>query len=140
MSKLCGIVTLSLLLLLGCGTTSNVDNNPSFSQTELEYRIVSGNLYEITENNFIEGIDYDFSETEIEEIKTILKNEEFTLTEEIIDENELQYIINFYDADGTEIFSFALDKNKNIFCKDGYQLKDSHLREYICNIIEQQYQ
>lgn len=140
MIKLCGIVTLSLLLLLGCGTTSNVDNNSSFSQTELEYRIVSGNLYEITENNFIEGIDYDFSETEIEEIKTILKNEEFTLTEEIIDENKLQYIINFYDADGTEIFSFALDKNKNIFCEDGYQLKDSHLREYICNIIEQQYQ
>lgn len=69
-------------------------------------------MYEITENNFISGLEHAFTKEELEIWNQKCRNiEAGTGT---VSEDEIKYMIYLYDAHGKQVCSYLMDKGDNI--------------------------
>ncbi|MBQ8165363.1 MAG: hypothetical protein IJZ94_06070 [Clostridia bacterium] len=92
-----------------------------------------GTLDEITENNFIEGIDYDFSKEECQKIENALN--EFEFSEFSSDNTNMKYELDIYSSGGAGLYQLYINENNEVFTDTGYQVKSNLLSEYIGQMI-----
>lgn len=116
------------LLYLRC-----LKNNVVFGADVSE--IENGELYEVTENSFQEGLEYTFSVEEIDDLKEILETGGMEGRKKKIKQTEIKYLANFYNSAGEEIFALAFDKKARIYSEDGYWLKDEAIESFFEKII-----
>lgn len=96
-----------------------------------------GNCYEITENSYIEGIDFDFSQEDIQQLRGILESKEMEYSEIIYEPEKAKYIMNFYDKDGNALISFVQLEDGTLYMDDGYQVSSKALEELFNSRIKE---
>lgn len=135
------VMCLGLSIFSGCGNgqaeyelkienKAEADNNVTSEGDTMALKvseIAKGNIYEITENNFQEGLDYYFTEEELAEIMGMLKDESLEMTEGIPKKEDIAYVVIFYDAAGMEVLSFTIDRANKIYEGSGYCVKNEQL-------------
>ncbi|MGL5436033.1 MAG: hypothetical protein ACRDBO_11620 [Lachnospiraceae bacterium] len=77
---------------------------------------IRGKVYEITENNYIEGVNKDILTTDIESLKSVLKGIYINEADVEVEKSSYLYSLNFFDEKGEKILAFFVDKDKNIWC------------------------
>lgn len=107
------------LCLISCSTRVWWIKEKQASEKGKNSMIVSGDIYEITENNFVEGMEYKFTEDELKIWNEVYNKDSFEVGEDIITEENIKYMINLYDDEEKEIGEYVLDKNGNLY--DGNQ-------------------
>lgn len=103
----------------------NVTNQP----------IASGSVYEITENNFVKGLDHDFTPEELEIWNEVYQDGSVQEEQAYLLDGAQKYMIHLYDADGNEVLEYVLDSNGRLYDgkKDGHAIQN----EKISNMLEQ---
>lgn len=82
---------------------------------------VSGNLYEVTENNFIQGIDEDFDGENLKDLQEAVKGLAFddSMESSIPDDREAKYHILLIDAKGSYILDLMVSEDGSVWCGEG---------------------
>lgn len=123
---------ISLLLfacvITGCGAAKAI----SSTQTD---PIVSGNMYEITENNFVSGLEHAFTKEELE-----VWNREYRNVQDgagTVREDEIKYMIFLYDAHGNQVCNYIMDKGDALYDGDleGLRVHDAAIEKMLRTII-----
>lgn len=96
--------------------------------------IVSGNLYELTDNKFQPGIDYDLNDDEIKQIQELLE-ENICKKEDKEKTAEIRFILTLYDADEREQMSFGISIDGRIYSEDGKKIEDDRLQTLVDSMI-----
>lgn len=79
-------------------------------------RSVKGNIYERTPNNFVKGVNLDFSGESLESLKGIAAAMVFS--ENISEaDGETKYRIRLYDTDGKLVQDFGIYNNDEVWCQ-----------------------
>lgn len=117
------IIIVLLLLLISFGhknyTQGNIeDSQRTYAETALQKieQSVKGNVYERTPNNFVKGVNLDFSGKSLESLKVIVADMVFSenSTEE---DGETKYRIRLYDTDGNLMLDFGIYDNDEVWCQ-----------------------
>ena len=95
----------------------------------------SGNIYELTDNNFQEGINYDFSLDELQKIEKMLQQVRLKKSINVINRNNILYIASFYNEKEEEILSLAIDRKFRIYSEDGMRIRSKELEKYLKNTL-----
>ena len=77
-------------------------------------KIEMGNFYEHTTNNFVQGIDVELSQNEVENWKNILMNHTSSIKK----------------IDKSEVLSLLIDEKYRMYTDDGYLLKNEKAENY----------
>lgn len=99
-----------------------------------------GTLREITDNNFIEGISVDFSDSDIKTFISKLSNVSFSdsfYDFEYDQEHILKYVMHFYTNAGGEVYMFYVDSDLNVYAEQGYKLINADLSSWIKDVINE---
>lgn len=96
-----------------------------------------GNCYEITENSYIEGIDFDFSQEDIRQLREILESKEMEYSEITYEPEKAKYIINLYDKNGNALISFVQLEDGSLYMDGGYQVSSKALEELFNSRIQE---
>lgn len=94
-------------------------------------RIDSVNFYEITENQFQKGVDFDLQEEDLEKLKEIVRSDSLTIMEEQCEKKDIKYVLCVYDEKENEIASFGIDRSGSIFIDDSRRVKDEEFEALI---------
>ena len=99
--------------------------------------IASGDIYEITENNFVKGMEHTFTEDELKIWNEAYGEGAFEEGEDVIAEDDIKYMINLYDEEENEIGEYVLDKNGNLYDgnKEGRVVYNDQIRKLLQKII-----
>lgn len=79
-----------------------------------------GSLMEVTENNFQQGIEYDFGEEDIQYLKENWKGTVFQ--EKKAEQQEMKIQIWLYSEGGADLYCFVSDEQGNLYTDTGYQV------------------
>ena len=127
------------LCLAGCAagkshTENTQENNSVKGENQL---IASGNMYEITDNNFTKGLEHEFTDDELKIWNDIYKDNGFDKGEEIIEKENINYMINLYDSQENEVGEYMADKDGNLYDgkQDGSAVYNQEITELIRDII-----
>lgn len=101
-------------------------------------RIDRGNIYEITENEFHQGIEYEFSQAELDCFKTVMEQKDYRCSQGLPKKEEIRFIIDLYDQNGSELAALSMDRNGKLYSDDGYLVVSSTLEEMLSGVIESQ--
>ena len=125
-SRVVAVGLLCCLLFGGCGRV--VDTGESGV-------IASGNMYEVTENNFVSGLEYDFTGEDIKILNSVLPDD-ITVLGDKIDENNIKYMINLYDSTGKELYEYAVDGTLRVYdgSLEGREITCSGLEDIIRSV------
>lgn len=116
---------------------SSLSEIPISSEAETEEKeleIVSGNMYEITANNFVEGLSHDFSPEEIEVWKEAIENDGFS--KKYSHMGECRYMIHLYDTNGVEVKEYLLDDNSRLYDLEGMYVANDAVDEMLGEIVK----
>lgn len=116
---------------------SSLSETSIASEAETEKKgpeIVSGNMYEITANNFIEGLSHDFSPEEIEVWKEAIENDGFS--KKYSHMGECRYMIHLYDTKGVEVEEYFLDDNGRLYDLEGMYVANNAVDEMLGEIVK----
>ena len=97
--------------------------------------IVSGSMYEITENDCIKGLDHEFTSEEMKIWNEVYQNNSVQEEQGYLLNGTQKYMINLYDADENEVLEYMLDGNGQLF--DGKQDGQAVSCVEIENMLEQ---
>lgn len=99
--------------------------------------IASGDIYEITENNFVKGMEHTFTEDELKIWNEAYGEGAFEEGEDVIAEDDIKYMINLYDEEENEIGEYVLDKNGNLYDgnKEGRVVYNDQITKLLQKII-----
>lgn len=123
--------------LSGLSDPSSLSEIPIISEAETEEKgleIVSGNMYEITANNFVEGLSHDFSPEEIEVWKEAIENDGFS--KKYSHMGECRYMIHLYDTNGVEVKEYLLDDNSRLYDLEGMYVANNAVDEMLGEIVK----
>lgn len=126
------MICIGLMAISGCAREEAEDVMPELATAV----IASGSIYELTDNSFQEGFEYDFSQDELAEITKMLKDKSLKLKKKTPKKEEIVYSIYFYQDTGEEVLSLAIDMDGKIYHEDGYYIKSEELTEYFRTLIE----
>lgn len=94
-------------------------------------KIEMGNFYEHTTNNFVQGIDVELSQNEVENWKNILMNHTSSIKKiDKINKGTFVFELIFYDKDESEVLSLLIDEKYRMYTDDGYLLKNEKAENY----------
>lgn len=99
------------ILLFACVVTGigvvqvmhSKDPEKQTEQTVTDQPIASGSVYEITENNFVKGLDHDFIPEELEIWNEVFQDGSVQEEQGYLLDGAQKYMIYLYDADGNEV-------------------------------------
>lgn len=100
-----------------------------------DQRIVSGFIQEITENNFVKGIDHDFTPDELQIWNEVYQSSSVQEEQGYILNGTQKYIINLYDSNENEILEYLLDDNGQLY--DGKRDGQAISCDEIIKMLEQ---
>ena len=125
---------MTIVFFGGCsGKVSEEDIKMDKTETVGIY--ASGNIYELTDNNFQEGINYDFSLDELQKIEKMLQQVRLKKSINVINRNNILYIASFYNEKEEEILSLAIDRKFRIYSEDGMRIRSKELEKYLKNTL-----
>lgn len=131
-------ILLFACVVTGIGVVQVIHSKGPEKQTEqtvTDQPIASGTMYEVTENNFVKGLDYDFTPEEMEIWNEVYQNGYIQEDRSYLLDGDQRYMIHLYDADGNEVLEYVLDSNGQLYDgkKDGHAIQN----EKISNMLEQ---
>lgn len=103
-SRVVAVGLLCCLLFCSCGRV--VDSSESGV-------IASGNMYEITENNFVSGLEYEFTSENLKVLNSVIPAD-ITILDGEIDKNNIKSIVNLYDSTGKELYDYVVDEDLRV--------------------------
>lgn len=120
---------------IGAAQVIRSENGKSAEQTVTDQPIASGSVYETTENNFVKGLDHDFTPEELEIWNEVYQDGSVQEEQGYLLDGAQKYMIHLYDADGNEVLEYVLDSNGRLYDgkKDGHAIPN----EKISNMLEQ---
>ena len=126
-SRLVAVGLLCCLLFGSCGRV--VDSSESGV-------IASGNMYEVTENNFVSGLEYEFTSENLKVLNSVIPDD-ITVLDGKLDKNNIKYMVNLYDSTGKELYEYAVDENLRVYDGnlEGKEITCSGLEGIIRSII-----
>ena len=92
-------------------------------------------LSEITENNFIEGIEYDLSEDQMEQLRSLAGKIRLKENTRRTDIDDLYYSISIYDDNAAELHTIDVEKDGTVSC-NGWPIEGRDLDAFISSIYE----
>lgn len=93
-----------------------------------------GQIYEITENNFVDGLKVNLNKDDCLSIADLTKHTSFSNDNfEFIDK---KYIFSFYTIDGATIYTLYLDENSQVFTEYGYRINSESLCLKLKDLID----
>lgn len=98
--------------------------------------IASGNMYEVIENNFIDGFEHSFTVDEIRVLNDIL-SDRVELLQDKINEDDIKYMLNLYGGDGSELYEYAIDSDFRIYdgSLGGIEVSCKELESFIESVV-----
>ena len=96
------------------------DRKPSNGYFALFNLVDHGQLYEITENNFVDGLKFDLTKGECSDI--VKQITDFSFSDDIIEYIDKKYVFDFYTVDGATVYILYLDKNGDVYTEQGYKV------------------
>lgn len=120
---------------IGAVQTMRSENGKSAEQAVSNEPIASGIMYEVTENNFVKGLDHDFTPEELKVWNEVYQDGPVQEEQGYLLDGDQKYIIHLYDADGNEALEYVLDSRGQLYDgkKDGHAIQN----EKISNMLEQ---
>ena len=112
---------------------NTLPDNSEYTETSRSY--ASANIYEITENPYIEGLDYELSPSELVEFEVLFQQASSEPATKLPAEDEVKYIINFYNQSENELLTLAIDVEMNIYSADGNLIKNTCLISFFEDMI-----
>ena len=109
------------------------DRKPGNEYFSLFNLVDHGQIYEITENNFVEGLRVDLSRTKCSDISNQIDSISFSNS--IIESIDKKYVFEFYSVDGGTIYILYLDKSGEIFTEQGYKIDCDSLNAKLTSLI-----
>ena len=129
------IVPILLVIILLICANSNNKKLLDYSETLNNTQSVA--FYEYTDNNFIQGIDAELSETEILKLKDILINKTNHIKKIYnINNDNIIYEFTFYDKYDAEISSLSMDNKNRVIINRQYVLNNKDIKAYIIELID----
>ena len=130
------------ILLFACGVTGigvvqimhSKGSEKQTEQTVTNQPIAFGSVYEITENNFVKGLDHDFTQEELEIWNEVYQDGSVQEEQGYLLDGAQKYMIHLYDADGNEVLEYVLDGNGQLY--DGKKNGQAVRNETIKNMLE----
>lgn len=109
----------------GAGAKGSGDSGNGYAEELFEAMemAVKGNIYERTPNNFIKGIDLDFSGGDLEGLKGIIRNLVFDEGAAAA-EGESKYRVRLYGAAGNHVLDFGIYEDMQVWCQ-GRKIKEA---------------
>ena len=99
-------------------------------------KIAKGTIYEITPNNFVEGIFHDFEQVELTTWRDALEKVTFVRSET---EYNKRYLIHLYDEKGSQLYEFWADDEGIVFLTDDeYHIENELLSQMIRQIVQKE--
>ena len=98
---------------------------------------VKVNLYEITDNNFIQGIDERYGGKILNALKEAVKTLTFAEGVTTPDDREAKYHIIFIDADGNYLMDILVGESGPVWCNDGVFQSSEILDDWISARIQE---
>lgn len=89
------------------------------------------NFYELTENNFITGIDYFFIPEEVEALRNSIREKAYHFERGYMQEEEEKYFLYLYDKEDMELKCFAVDSALRIYMGNGEFFVDEILTDLL---------
>lgn len=127
-----------LCLFSGCAKKTYLNKKSTeISQTENQQTIVSGELYEITENNFITGLQHDFTDEELILWNQVSQDNGFQEKDKTLDDDTIKYMIRLYDKNNKQVGEYILDDKGFLFNNKGKQVTNKQIEELLKDITEQ---
>lgn len=127
------------LCLFGCAADkSHTENTQENKSVKGENQLIaSGNMYEITDNNFTKGLEHEFTDDELKIWNAIYNDNGFEKGEETIEKGNIKYMINLYDSQENEVGEYMADKDGNLYDgkQDGSAVYNQEITELIRDII-----
>ena len=101
------------------------ENGKSAEQAVSNEPIASGIMYEVTENNFVKGLDHDFTPEELKVWNEVYQDGSVQEEQGYLLDGEQKYMIHLYDADGNEVLEYVLDSRGQLYDgkKDGHAIQ-----------------
>lgn len=120
---------------IGAVQTMRSENGKSAEQAVSNEPIASGTMYEVTENNFVKGLDHDFTPEELKVWNEVYQDGPVQEEQGYLLDGAQKYMIHLYDVDGNEVLEYVLDSRGQLYDgkKDGHAIQN----EKISNMLEQ---
>lgn len=120
---------------IGAVQTMRSENGKSAEQAVSNEPIASGTMYEVTENNFVKGLDHDFTPEELKVWNEVYQDGPVQEEQGYLLNGDQKYIIHLYDADGNEALEYVLDSRGQLY--DGKKNGQAVRNETIKNMLEE---
>lgn len=120
---------------IGAVQTMRSENGKSAGQAVSNEPIASGTMYEVTENNFVKGLDHDFTPEELKIWNEVYQNGYIQEDQSYLLDGDQKYMIHLYDADGNEALEYVLDSRGQLY--DGKKNGQAVRNETIKNMLEE---
>lgn len=124
-----------LMLLMSLFLNAAGCSAPDEPHTDAAVTVKAGNLYELTENNFQEGLDYDFTEEELALWQNVVEQLDTAAVQEPAEEIEPGYLVRLYDADGREIASFSVGRDGCVYTEDNRRVEDEAIEALLRELL-----
>ena len=108
------------------------DNRSMLSQ---DVQTAGMTIYEITENNFQNGLYYRFSETEVSAWQDVIKSGDYTTQAAELTKENTKYIIEMYDSENANIAFLRIDQNLRMYTEDGNMIVCEKLENMLNDIV-----
>lgn len=115
--------------------TMRSENGKSAEQAVSNEPIASGTMYEVTENNFVKGLDHDFTPEELKVWNEVYQDGPVQEEQGYLLDGDQKYMIHLYDADGNEALEYVLDSRGQLY--DGKKNGQAVRNETIKNMLEE---
>ena len=110
------------------------DRRPGSGYFSLFDLVSHGQLYEITENNFVKGLNLELSKSQCSEIAdTII---DISFSDNIIEPIDKKFVFNFYTNDGATVYTLYLDSNSDVYTEQGYKVDCDVLKAELISLID----
>lgn len=124
-----------LMLLMSLFLNAAGCSAPDGPHTDAAVTVKAGNLYELTENNFQEGLDYDFTEEELALWQNVVEQLDTAAEQKPAEEIEPGYLIRLYDEDGSEIASFSVGRDGRVYTEDNRRVEDEAIETLLRELL-----
>lgn len=104
---------------------------------EIGERLDSAEIYELTENQFQDGLDYELANEELEALRMLLKSGGLTSREGAFKKEDIKYILDLYDEEERELASFGISGDGSVYSDKEEEVDSEKLQEWIQAFISE---
>lgn len=125
------------LCLGGCSIGNTKEEHQTDRLSEKKVVVKTGDIYEITENNFIDGMEHAFTNDELEMWNEVYAENGFEEKENFVVKDNIKYMINLYDDKENEVGEYIIDKDGRLYDgnKNGKEIYNQKIIKLLKDIV-----